>query len=34
MKSISGKIMNAKQVVKADKNSSILSEMNVTKKWT
>lgn len=33
-KGISGKILTAKQSIKADKNSHILTEMNVTKKWT
>ena len=32
--SISGKILTAKQSIKAEKNSHILTEMNVTKKWT
>ena len=32
--SISGKILTAKQAIKAEKNSHILTEMNVTKKWT
>ena len=33
-KGITGKILTAKQSLKADKNSMILTEMNVTKKWT
>ena len=33
VKSVSGKILVAKQVIKAEKASSILTEMNVTKKW-
>lgn len=33
MKGLTGKILVAKQVVKAEKASSILTEMNVTKKW-
>lgn len=32
-KSITGKILIAKQALRADKASSILTEMNVTKKW-
>jgi hypothetical protein len=31
---ITGKILTAKQSMKADKTSLILTEMNVTKKWT
>ena len=31
---ITGKILTAKQSMKAEKNSLILTEMNVTKKWT
>lgn len=33
-KGITGKILTAKQSIKADKASLILTEMNVTKKWT
>ncbi len=33
-KGITGKILMAKQSIKSDKNSMILTEMNVTKKWT
>jgi hypothetical protein len=33
-KGITGKILTAKQAIKADKASAILTEMNVTKKWT
>ena len=33
-KGITGKILTAKQSLKADKTSLILTEMNVTKKWT
>lgn len=33
-KTITGKILVAKQQIKSEKNTSILSEMNVTKKWT
>lgn len=33
-KNITGKILVAKQIIRADKTSSILTEMNVTKKWT
>ena len=33
-KGITGKILTAKQSIKSDKNSLILTEMNVTKKWT
>lgn len=32
-KSITGKILVAKQAIRADKASSILTEMNVTRKW-
>lgn len=32
-KSITGKILVAKQAIRADKASSILTQMNVTKKW-
>ena len=33
-KGIAGKILIAKQTMRADKATSILTEMNVTKKWT
>lgn len=32
-KGITGKILVAKQAIRADKASSILTEMNVTRKW-
>ena len=31
---MTGKILVAKQTLRADKASTILTEMNVTKKWT
>jgi hypothetical protein len=33
-KAVTGRILTAKQSIKADKASAILTEMNVTKKWT